>query len=489
MTNLWQKCRISNLKYLLLLNAHNGHSFNDPDHYPVVPCVISNFTAPNLNLANQSIFRDFTRRRPIVDSCRFFLVRMEPFARRHCQRNRGVFDRPDDLFHSIPIACSRADSPELTPEFFSNPEFLLNTNKFEPLADVELPKWATSAVDFVYKQRMALESDVVSSRLHVWINSVWGLMPPPRGSPQLLKRRQLPKVEMPRNVRALSLDGPKVWFVDWLDNFACVDLLSRGPRGLELPGERLPPEHGPGLAAASRSTICCVHRDGRVRVHSDGAGGWAADRAEVVAMHCDWPVLAWINASMRLRVYDVRDMTRTFSRLVPCTDVTCLCASAACNVVVCGTKGGVLYVYTRAWARQLDVKFGGKPVRMLVTDGWGFIVVLVKRVAVGFLLRVLTANGMDVAARMLECGVRCWAAWTSVAGFDYIAFCDDRNRVFACEVYFCNIEAPLLRCQCRAVGIGYWADEEVIVVVLESGAIVYVPFTAPNPERRISSAR
>jgi hypothetical protein len=142
--------------------------------------------------------------------------------------------------------------------------------------------------------------------------------------------------------------------------------------------------------------ICCVHREGRVRVYSGGANHWVGWLSEVVAMHCDWPVLAWINEDMKLRVYDVRHMTRTFSRLVPC--VTYLCASAVCNIAFCGTKDGALYVCTRDWARELDVRLGGKPVRALATDGWGFVVVLVKSVSVGFMLRVLTAGKLQMGS-------------------------------------------------------------------------------------------
>ncbi|CAI5949092.1 unnamed protein product [Closterium sp. NIES-65] len=49
-----------------------------------------------------------------------------------------------------------------------------STQKGEVIGDVKLPPWASSAADFVRKQRAALESEYVSSNLHNWIDSSSG---------------------------------------------------------------------------------------------------------------------------------------------------------------------------------------------------------------------------------------------------------------------------------------------------------------------------
>jgi len=73
---------------------------------------------------------------------------------------------------------------ELTPEFYTMPEFLLNTNQedFGERAsaqirpnNVELPPWAKgSAHVFIERHRAALESPYVSSHLHEWIDLIFG---------------------------------------------------------------------------------------------------------------------------------------------------------------------------------------------------------------------------------------------------------------------------------------------------------------------------
>ena len=59
------------------------------------------------------------------------------------------------------------------PELFYLPEVLTNENHTK-LGTVNLPPWAKTPVDFVHKQRMALESEHVSAHLHEWIDLIFG---------------------------------------------------------------------------------------------------------------------------------------------------------------------------------------------------------------------------------------------------------------------------------------------------------------------------
>lgn len=53
-------------------------------------------------------------------------------------------------------------------------KFLLADAVFYLLDAVKLPPWAKNAVDFVHKQRRALESEHVSAHLHEWIDLIFG---------------------------------------------------------------------------------------------------------------------------------------------------------------------------------------------------------------------------------------------------------------------------------------------------------------------------
>ena len=153
-----------------------------------------------------------------------YLVREEPFTSYSLQLQDGQFDYLTRMFVSIKdtwrgCLMNTSDVKELIPEFFYHPEFLINKNKFlfgklktnkskkkheeggekrkgekeekeeedrngeerkeeeedqRLNFDVELPKWAKSAEDFIGKNQQALESEYVSSHIHEWIDLIFG---------------------------------------------------------------------------------------------------------------------------------------------------------------------------------------------------------------------------------------------------------------------------------------------------------------------------
>lgn len=65
----------------------------------------------------------------------FYLIRMEPFTAMNRNLQGGRFDHADRLFFNVAATwdnClhSSSDVKELTPEFYHQSEFLLNSNNF-----------------------------------------------------------------------------------------------------------------------------------------------------------------------------------------------------------------------------------------------------------------------------------------------------------------------------------------------------------------------
>ncbi|CAN9499844.1 unnamed protein product [Ophioblennius macclurei] len=218
----WQKGEISNFEYLMHLNTIAGRTYNDLMQYPVFPWVVADYQSETLDLTNPATFRDlskpmgaqtekrklnFIQRYEEVESgedfsaqCHYcthyssaiivasFLVRMEPFSHTF-QTLQGGFDIPERMFYSVKKEWESAsrdnmgDVRELTPEFFYLPDFLLNSNHIQlgcmedgtALGDVELPPWAKGDPhEFIRVHREALESDYVSSHIHLWIDLIFG---------------------------------------------------------------------------------------------------------------------------------------------------------------------------------------------------------------------------------------------------------------------------------------------------------------------------
>lgn len=218
MTKRWQMRQVSNFEYLMYMNTLGGRSFNDISQYPVFPWVICNMTSPTLDLTDPTIYRDLSKPVGALNPNRlesflaryesleeedkkflygshyssaanvlFFLIRTEPFTTLAIELQDGSFDISDRMFNSIPTCwtnCQTAstDVKELIPEFYYNPDFLMNYNKFplgtlhtgEQADAVQLPPWAKTPDEFVATMRRALESDYVSEHLHEWIDLIFG---------------------------------------------------------------------------------------------------------------------------------------------------------------------------------------------------------------------------------------------------------------------------------------------------------------------------
>ncbi|KAK3083537.1 hypothetical protein FSP39_025014, partial [Pinctada imbricata] len=222
LTKKWVQRDISNFEYLMQLNTIAGRTYNDLSQYPVFPWILCDYTSDNLDLDNPAVYRDLSKPvgavnpknekdirekynnfedpSGVVEKFHYgthysnsagvmhYMLRMEPFTSLHIQLQSGRFDVADRQFHSIPATWQSLmenpnDVKELIPEFFYLPEFLVNMNNFdlgklqftgERINHVELPRWAKSPEDFIYKHRQALESDYVSANLHHWIDLIFG---------------------------------------------------------------------------------------------------------------------------------------------------------------------------------------------------------------------------------------------------------------------------------------------------------------------------
>ena len=221
-TSLWRHGALSNLDYLLFVNAAASRSWNDVSRWPVAPWVVAEYDCASMDAATP--LRDLSRPMGALSESRLAALRARmdamppgdgpdaPFlygsfystpafvmhwllraAPGHLLRLQGGrFDAPDRLFWSVADAWasasgggSGADVRELTPEFFlDDAAFLVNTARLPlgarqdgtPVDDVVLPAWAGGdAAGFLRAHRAALESRAVSANLHHWLDLIYGV--------------------------------------------------------------------------------------------------------------------------------------------------------------------------------------------------------------------------------------------------------------------------------------------------------------------------
>lgn len=184
------------------------------------PWILTDYTSATIDLADKSVYRDLSKPVGALNPKRleefevryenlpedenmprfyygshystalvvlYYLIRMEPFTSLYLQL-QGRFDHADRMFDSVATAWANSynlaqDVKELIPEFFYNSLFFQNTNGLdlgskqsgEQIGDIQLPPWANgSAEEFVRINREALESEIVSQSLHLWIDLIFG---------------------------------------------------------------------------------------------------------------------------------------------------------------------------------------------------------------------------------------------------------------------------------------------------------------------------
>jgi len=218
LTDAWVMNLMSNFEYIMHLNIMSGRTFNDLSQYPVFPWIVADYQSTELPINKENAYRDLsapigaTEKNRLNDilirmpdlvlsgesmylygsgfSCPLsvclFMIRLEPFTQQHIDLQSGRFDHPSRIFASIESAYKMVtnhinDYREMIPEFFFLPEILLNKNHYDlgegkkgKIGDVDLPKWTTSAYEYVYLHRKLLESEFISKNIHQWIDLIWG---------------------------------------------------------------------------------------------------------------------------------------------------------------------------------------------------------------------------------------------------------------------------------------------------------------------------
>ncbi|KAF8091664.1 hypothetical protein N665_0439s0028 [Sinapis alba] len=177
----WSRWEISNFEYLMQLNTLAGRSYNDITQ-PIGalnPERLKKFQEQYTNFEDPVIPKfHYSSHYSSVGAVLHYLARVEPFTTLSIQLHGGKFDRADRMFSDIAatwkgVLQDMDNVKEMVPELFYLPEVLTNENHTK-LGTVNLPPWAKTPVEFVHKQRMALESDHVSAHLHEWIDLIFG---------------------------------------------------------------------------------------------------------------------------------------------------------------------------------------------------------------------------------------------------------------------------------------------------------------------------
>ncbi|GBG30404.1 WD repeat-containing protein 81 [Hondaea fermentalgiana] len=196
LTEAWRQGRVSNLDYLMAVNAAAGRHLADANFHPVIPWV-TDFSSSDLDDPEQTHWRDLTQSKyrlakgddqlditfcnsptphHITESLSeityyIYMARVTPLA-----TLRSVV-RSNFEAKEYPASMARMyewTPDECIPEFFFDASVFSSMHADIDLPDLGFPKWCRDASDFVRWHRAALESTHVSRSLHHWIDLNFG---------------------------------------------------------------------------------------------------------------------------------------------------------------------------------------------------------------------------------------------------------------------------------------------------------------------------
>jgi hypothetical protein len=380
------------------------------------------------------------------------------------------------------------------PEFFCCPEVIGGEPKFT------LPKWANSPLDVVYANRKAFECQHVSASLHHWIDCTFGLRQL-SGSPQLFDEPHPERDDKGRDSMDLLTAhvgggcfsaftaGKSVVVFDSsgvLQEYEVVAGELRFVQQSELSDSKLL------SAICKEASVWVVDRTQEhfVIVTSAFAGYYGVNKkaAKIKKVRAPRPLVYLAAAASYLVavaegggtvfVYDEDTIILAIPQYND--SARCCAVSATFQTLVVGTEDKKLIVYELpSGVRSRDIDLGGEtPVRVVIGDGLGFVVVATKTDR-KHSIRVFTINGDFVRKIETEGPVARWAKWSPRSGIDHLALIirkgsDNEMALFVCEMFTLNLRQVRQLAKNDVMTLRFVEDRELFLVAHRSGDLEFV---------------
>jgi WD40 repeat protein len=455
------------------------------------------YSGDTLDLQDKSIYRDlaippsekaFDLIRPIVLS---YLQQIQPFTRISFDDVLRRFSLDDFLGHS-------QDAQETIREYFAMPEAVMSPS-------FALPMWAESPFDFIYKHRKLLESQTVSQTLHFWINQ----SPFAEDHPKRATARRAPFCTHLSQFSSSLIDIVHIEIHENTSGKLVISVLTRAGiswrirlgwrNGLtdevlrqfsspdfrhplidvthksspQLPDVEFLISYQRSFLFTSLNSVELQLAGQKIKTGLNQVTCLAADGKWIVAGGDAW-----------LAVF--RDLEKVHDIQAYRDSVSTCCVSQEFNVIVTGTNDGSLILWacdSAALIRAIELgRF--RPVKILVSKYWGFIVSYCSEIVRGSLkphIFVHSINGVLLRRAEIGAAVDFWCSWSSYDGFDYLFYSTDRGSKWnICEIYRVTVPRLVYGSLSKVLACYYSNDLEVLVVATIGSNVFFIPFQIGN---------
>jgi hypothetical protein len=469
-TQKWLDYEMTTFKYLMLLNEYSGRSFLDVSKYPVFPWIIT--------FGDAIEYRQFSgsSQPPNAAALKFFLGGCEPF------KSLSVSSGMPGQFTSMGFDWHSCGSEyELCPEFFTSPEYFSESFAF--------PKWSRDASEFVYIHRKLLESDKVSENIPQWIDRMFGKLSSTRLFTHLHPHRRCLRQGPPFLLQAtLAIDRKPLVFAHVIDvNLPVLQFLAVAGGGKlpqvlhvrvdfanqdvaispigELPCDVVFAGIPRGFLALGPTDVFLVDQE----VHRGCLDG-ASFR------HIGSCRKAAILADRNGQLYSLRFPAIQFIGCVTNDYISVVAVSSKFAVVVVGTCDGKVAAYGLAKGEfRFAVDVASKPLKMVVTQRWGFVLV-----DAGGKLFLFDCNGKLLKVVEIRFVVRLIVTFTCQRGCDFVAIASTKGQIMVAEAFYLDMEEVAFTVSSKIVAMEYVVSKMAFVVIKRDGEVCVIPKKLPG---------
>jgi hypothetical protein len=182
-----------------------------------------------------------------------------------------------------------------------------------------------------------------------------------------------------------------------------------------------------------------------------------------------------------VKVYEFSDLQQP-KFVIPsfANAVQCCAISLDFHAIVCGTKDGYLLfcsLTNGAVIRAIQVEMGS-PVSILITKGWGFVLVEFTRIHRNGLthhLALYSINGDFIRSCNLNNAITAWIAVKTSDGFDFVVLGDEDGNLHYFEAFYLELGPPFPGEKERAVALGFIEPSGIVIAVTQDGTLLFRP--------------
>jgi WD40 repeat protein len=202
-------------------------------------------------------------------------------------------------------------------------------------------------------------------------------------------------------------------------------------------------------------------------------------KADIVCIAADQDWLVVGDEDSMVRIYNgaaAKWTIPTFSNSIECVAV-----SANYLVIICGTRDGTVLFCSltdRSIVHSVELGQGATPVSIMITQGWGFVVVYFTRIDEGkqtFHLAVYSINGDLIRQKELSSEVVAWNEYKASDGFDFMVMADVKGNLFWFETFFLQIGKGVNVGTGKIAALDFSHEDRAAVVLTAEGKLILVP--------------